>query len=419
MADRPVELDIGELDLRDWVRPGDRILWGQAAAEPLCLTEALVAQRARLGGVTVFLTLSLTDTLRPEHADYIRFQGLGGLGSNRRLTKAGLLDPYPAHLSNFVDALASGKFRIDVALVQLAGPDADGNFSAGIDHCFTTELIQAARLTIAEVNAAAPVTTGAAPIRPGQLDVVVRSSRPLPELAWDPPTDADLRIADHVVELVPDGATVQVGIGAVPSAIVRGLHSRCDLGIHTGMISDPVMDLMCSGAVSNERKPVDTGMSTACVLLGSQQLYRQAAGAALTLRSGRHTHALEVLAQLPAFTAINSAVQIDLSGQVNAEFVAGSYVGAVAGQVDFVRGARMSRGGRSITVLRSRTRRGLPRIVSALADGIVTTARSDIDTVVTEWGVAELAHLTVSERARALIAIAHPEDRAELTREHS
>ena len=361
MADRPVELDISELNLRDWVRPGDRILWGQAAAEPLCLTEALVAQRAGLGGVTVFLTLSLTDTLCPEHADHLRFEGLGGLGTNRRLTRAGLLDPYPAHLSNFVGALASGQFRADVALVQLAGPDADGNFSAGINHCFTAELIEAARVTIAEVNAAAPVTAGGAPIRPDQVDVIVRSNRPLPELPWEPPTDADLRIADHVVELVPDGATVQVGIGAVPSAILQGLHSRRDLGIHTGMISDPVMDLMCSGAVSNGRKPVDTGVSTACLLLGSQQLYRQAARTALTLRSARHTHAAAVLAQMPAFTAINSAVQIDLSGQANAEFVAGSYVGAVAGQVDFVRGARMSPGGRSITVLRSRTS---PRIAA-------------------------------------------------------
>ena len=413
MSRRPVVLALEELDLGRWVLPGDRIIWTQGSAEPLPLVERLVQQRSRLGGVRVFLTLSFASPLVPANSDHLSFEGLGGLGDYSRLAKAGVLDTYPVHLSHFSASVSSGELPIDVAFVQLAGPDAAGNFSAGADHSYTHDVIERARVVVAEVNSFAPITEGIRAIRPDELDVIVYTSRPMAHMTFADPDVTDDHIAELAAGFVADGSTLEVGIGALPSAILRRLADRTDLGIHTGLITDAILDLMESGAVTNKNKATDRGRSTGSNLFGSQRLYEGAAHYPITFRPSRQILDPSVLSAIPRFVAFNSAVEIDLTGQVNAEY-AGRYVGAVGGHVDFVRGARASAGGMSVTLLRSRTTKGVPKVVPRLSGGIVTLARSDVDVVVTEWGSAELANLSVSERAESLIAIAHPDDRADL-----
>lgn len=414
MTRRPIEVRPEDLDLSRWIRRGDRIVWGQGPAEPLTLIEHLIDQRSIIGGARVFLTVSFSTALQARHADYLTFQGLGGLGTNGRLTEAGVLDPYPAHFSHFCRNIANGSFPIDVAFVQLAGPDSTGNYSPGVDHSYTHDAMARARVVIAEVNQMVPLTDTEWPVRPHDIDVIVHSDRPLSQIPKVEPDNIDWRIAEFVSQFVVDGSTIEVGIGNGPSAVLQNLHHHRDLGIHTGMFSDSLIHLITSGAVTNKHKPIDTGKSTGSALFLSAKLQEIAHSLPISLRPSRETLDAATLARLPRFTAINTAVQVDLTGQVNAEYAAGRYVGGVGGHVDYVRGARSSRGGRSITVLRSRTSRGIPRIVPRLDGCVVTVARSDVDIIVTEWGAAELANLTLKERARRLTAIAHPDDREAL-----
>ncbi|WP_191245551.1 acetyl-CoA hydrolase/transferase family protein [Amycolatopsis deserti] len=392
-------------------------MWPQGCAEPVTLIENLVRQRAAIGSVRLFLLLSFTELLRPEHADHFDFEGLGGLGTTSRLSRAGVLDPNPMHLSDLCLRLSTGSFPVDVAFVQLAGPDANGEYSPGVDHSYTHDLIAKARVVIAEVNSRAPVTTGVRPIRADELDVVVPSARPLPRMPVMEPDDDDRRLAAHVAGFITDRATIEIGVGTLPSALLPTLSDRCDLGVHTGLISDSVLNLIASGAVTNKYKPVDTGLSTGSAIFGTSPQAVDPRGLDIIMRPSRQVLDLPTLAGIPRFTAINTAVEVDLTGQVNAEYASGRYVGAVGGLVDFMRGAKASPGGRSIIALRSRTPRGTPRLVTRLAGGIVTVARSDVDVVVTEWGAAELAGKSVEDRVSSLIAIAHPDDRDSLMTE--
>jgi acyl-CoA hydrolase len=221
-----------------------------------------------------------------------------------------------------------------------------------------------------------------------------------------------------VAELVPDGAVIQIGIGAMPTAILDALHSRRRLGIHSGMISDSVIDLVGAGAVTNETKPFDRGVSVAGTLLGTRRLYDFAnQNKTLILKPLTFTHNVALLSQIDRYTSLNSAIEVDLSGQVNAEVAGGVYIGAVGGQVDYVRAARRSRGGRSVIAMPATARRGtVSRIVAKLSAPVVTTARSDVDTIVTEFGTAELCGISLEERARRLIPLADPRFREDLER---
>jgi acetyl-CoA hydrolase len=412
-----VSHEAADLDLTRWIRAGDRVLWGQGSAEPLALIGRLIEQRAALSGVRVFLTISFSDLLRPVHGDHIRFEALGGLGRTAQLAKAGLTDVYPTHFGAFCRDLAAGRFAFDVFMVQLAGPDADGRYSLATDHGFALDAIRRARVVIAEVNAAAPFIAGTATVGAEDVDAMIRTARPLPEMPLAVPDAVDRAIAGHVLPFVEDGTTIELGVGAVPSAILEGLAGHRDLGIHTGMMTDAVIDLMERGAVTNARKPIDTGVTVATALFGSQRLYRAAPG--LPIRLVPSSYALDVgtMARLDRFVAINSAIEADLTGQVNAEYAGGRYVGAPGGHVDFMRGARAAARGRSIVAMRARAAGGQPRIVAALAGAPVTCARTDVDTVVTEYGAAELIGKTLSQRIGAMIAIAHPDDREALARE--
>ena len=404
------------LDLSRWIRPGDTVLWGQFSAEPVTLVRAYAAQRHAFARSRAFLGVGLAGTLEPAHADAIDFVGYCGSGTNRWLGDAGVLDILPCHYSDLPALIRSGALRTDVLLLQVPTADAQGRHSLGLAHDYLLAALDTARVVIAEVNAQTPWVCGERLLQPEQIDVRVDASYPPLGAPVTSAGENDRAIAARVAALVEDGATLQCGLGAIPEAVLGALHGRRDLGVHSGTVGDAVMDLMAAGVVTNACKGRDHGASIAGVLMGSTRLHRFAhRNPALQLRGTEYTHHPEVLASLSRFVAINSAVEVDLTGQVNAEVAAGAYVGAVGGAVDFLRGAQRSRGGLPVVALPS-TAGARSRIVAALS-GPVSTPRCDAGVFVTEHGVADLRGLPLARRMRRMLDVSHPSHRARLEQE--
>jgi acyl-CoA hydrolase len=403
------------LDLAAFARPGDTILWGNGTGEPQTLTEALVEQRSSLGGVDVFLGATFSDTLKPEHADHLRFVGIGGIGSNAPLARAGVLDVLPCHVSALPRLIESGRLPVDLVLVQVSPIGSEGRHSLGLVADYLPAAMKRARAIVAEVNDQVPYVPGEA-VDPGELSHVVHTSRPPLCVTSPPPGPVEQRIGSLVGSVIPDGAVLQLGVGSVPHAIASSLAMKRELSIHSGIVGDWLVDLVEAGAITNARKPVDSGITVTGALFGTRRLYDFVhENAAIQLRPVSYTHSAAVLRQLSPLFAINSALEVDLTGQVNAETVGGHHVGAVGGHVDFSRAAMLSPGGRSIVALSSTARRAtVTRIVARLSDGVVTTPRSDADLVVTEHGIADLRGVPVRERAKRLIEVADPRFREEL-----
>jgi acyl-CoA hydrolase len=415
-GNRARELDLQSLDLTAIVRDGDTVMWGQSIAEPTPLTRTLMAQRRGIGRFKVFLGVTHSDTIRPEHADCISFLAYCGAGANRALAQARKLDILPVHYSALPGLMRSGRLRIDVLMLQLAPADADGNYSLSMAHEYLIPALEAARVVIAEVNEQAPWTYGERPLREEDIDFIVRTSRPPLELHHAAPGEVDLGIARHVAGLIEDGATLQFGLGTLPETILSALAGRRDLGIHTGAIGDKAAELMAAGVITNARKSIDRGTAVAGVMFGGKRVQQFChRNPAVQFRSAAYTHHHEVLARIERFVALNSAIEADLTGQINAEVAGGTYVGAVGGALDFLRGAQRSKNGLPIVALPS-TAGEASRIVAKLS-GPVSTPRSDVGIIVTEYGVADLRGLPLSERAQRMIAIAHPDAREQLERE--
>jgi acyl-CoA hydrolase len=413
----PREIKLDDLDLAGIIHPGDQIVWGQGIGEPATLVEKLLEQRHRIGGAEVFLAgVRSRGGLQPEHADVLTFSSFGAMGNLLALSRRGLLRVIPTHLSTLKGYFDNSVIRSDVAFVQLSEPDESGAYSFGIANDFQQAAIARARVVTAEVNAQLPWTYCDGQIAPERIDYLVRTSRPLPQARPQPITATEQRIAGHVASYIEDGTTIQIGVGAIPDAVLAQIGDRRDLGFHSGLISDRVADLIESGVVTNARKPIDTGITAAALLVGTDRLYRFAhKNRAIRLFTYMHTHGANILCRLGRFVAINSAIEVDLTGQINAETAAGDYIGGTGGQGDFVRGAQLASAGCAIIALPATARDDtISRIVPALADGIVTTPRSDADVIVTEFGAAELRGRPLAERARRLAAISHPNFRATL-----
>jgi acetyl-CoA hydrolase len=409
-----LELDAAQLEFARYVRPGDTLCWGQAGAEPCTLTEALVAQRQSIGGrFKVFVGASWSRTLQPQHADVIDMGAYCGSGTNRQLAAAGVLDIVPAHYSAFERTLTSGPFKVDVLLLQVAPADAEGRYSLSIAHEYLMPLIDSARVVIGEVNHAAPWTYGERALRKADFDVLIHTERAPLEAPRAAPGDIETRIAQHVATLIEDGTTLQLGLGGLPDTILAHLADRRDLGIHSGTIGDAVATLMARGVITNAAKRNDRGVTIAGTMMGSRKIYNFAhRNTAVQFRSTAYTHDIDVLAAIDRFAAINSAIEVDLTGQVNAEVAGGQYLGSVGGALDFMRGAARSRGGMAIVALPARSRHG-SRIVARLS-GPVSTPRSDVGFIVTEYGVADLRGLSLAQRVRRMLDIAPPEAREAL-----
>jgi acyl-CoA hydrolase len=402
------------LDLTAHIRPGDHVLWGQVTGEPPSLVEALVEQRAALGGVTVFLGTGLARVLRPEHADHIAMRGLGGLGTFRALASAGVLEILPIHGGQVHRMIAEGRIRCDVALLLLPPADAAGTHSLGPCLDYMDAAIARARTVIAEISSEVPDTGGHARIPAARLDAVLHSTRPPHLLPRAEPHAVERAIGAHIAGLIPDGATLQTGLGALPEAVLAALAGHRDLGLHSGILGDGAMALMQAGVITNARKPLDAGVSVTTTLVGSAELHRFAhRNPAVALKPSSYTHNEVVLAQFPALFAINAAAEVDLTGQVNAERIGRNIIGGVGGQADFARAAARSPGGASIIALPATASDGSSRIVARLS-GPVTTPRADVDIIVTEHGVADLRGASERERARRILAIAAPAARESL-----
>jgi acyl-CoA hydrolase len=412
----PKELDLKSLDLASFIHAGDTVMWGQATAEPLPLTSALMAQRHAIGRFKVFLGFTCSDTLKADYTDCISFSAFCGTGGNRELAKAGALDILPCHYSQFPDLIRRGRLKIDVLMLQIASADAEGSYSLSISHEYLIAALDVARVVMAEINDQAPWTYGERTVREADLHYVVRSSRPPLELHQPAPREAELSIAHHVAGLIDDGMTLQFGLGALPETVLAQLSDRRDLGVHSGVIGDKVGELMKTGVINNMRKSIDRGVTVAGIMMGSRRLHEFAhRNPAVQFRSTDYTHDPQVLASIERFVALNSAIEVDLTGQINAETAGGVYVGAVGGALDFLRGAQRSKGGLPIVALPS-TAGNASRVVARLS-GPVSTPRSDAGIIVTEYGVADLRGLPVSQRIQRMIAIAHPEFREGLERE--
>ena len=410
-----VKTDAAGLDLTRFVRAGDRIVWGQACGEPTTLIEALIAQADAIGKVSAFAGSSFSGILTPEAADKISLSSMGAIGALRTLTAARKLNVIPCHVGQIGPMIAADFIGCDVAFVQVSPADADGNHSYGLIDDFVQTAVAKARVVIAEVNDQVPFTYGDAVLHGSRIDCAVHVSRMPVEVQPAKIGETDQAIANHIARYIEDGSVIQVGVGAVPDAVLRLLKDRRDLGVHSGMIGDGLVDLFEAGVITNALKPIDKGVSVTGALLGTRRLFAFAdKNPKLAMRTSAYTHNEAVLTSLPKLVALNAAMEVDLTGQVNAEQSGGSYFGGTGGQVDFVRAGMRSPGGRSIIALPATAKGGaISRITAGLA-GPVTTLRSDADIIVTEFGAAELRGQGLAERAKRLVAIAHPDFREKL-----
>jgi acyl-CoA hydrolase len=401
------------LEFAAYLRTGDTLIWGQACAEPITLTRALVAQRHRLPRTRLMLGIDITQTIRPEHGDAFDFAGYCGAGGNRRLAQAGLLDLYTLPYSQLAHALQHGPRPVDVVLVQVSPPNAEGRYSLGLTNDWLIPALQSARVVIAEINPDVPWTYGARTFDAGDFTHCVPAEVAPAEYPVRPPSQIEDRIAQHVAHLIDDGATLQLGLGGVANRVLSLLKDRRHLGFHSGAVGDSFVDLIDAGALTNAHKRMDHGISIGGILMGSKRLFEHARhNPLLQLRGSEYTHHGEVLRQLPRFVALNSAIEVDLTGNINAEIALGSYVGAVGGAPDFNRAALACPGGLPIIALPA-TEGSVSRIVNALS-GPTTTPRCDAGIIVTEHGVADLRGLPLRERIKKMIDIAAPEHRATL-----
>lgn len=408
--------DAGDLDLGRFLRPGDRIVMGQACGEPTTLIEALIDQSPGIGGLSAFIATSFSGLFTPDNVSGFSLSSMGAIGALRSLTKAHRLSVIPCHVSQIGPMIEAGVIGCDVAFVQVSPADASGDHSFGLVSDYVRAAVAKARVVIAEVNDRIPFTHGEL-LAAAEIDCAVHVSRPPVEVPPGRIGATDVAIAEHAAAYIEDGSVIQTGVGAVPDALLRLLHDRKDLGVHSGMLGDGLVELVEAGVVTNARKRIDRGVSINGALIGTKRLYEFAhRNPQIRMCATSYTHDAAVLAQLDKLVTINSAMEVDLTGQVNAEQSGSAYLGGTGGQVDFVRAGARSPGGHAVIALPATAKGGTISRIAVTLSGPVTTARSDVDVVVTEYGAAELKGRTLAERTHRLIAIAHPDFREELAR---
>lgn len=338
------------------------------------------------------------------------------LGGYRKLHEAGRLDWVPAFHSARYRALEAD-YHVGIALIRVAPPGPDGACSLGLHADYSLRMLERARLVIAEINGAMPAIADAPRLPLSAIDFAVTSDHPLREYrVGGAGSSIEDRIATRIADLIEDGDCLQLGIGSLPVSILRRLDDKRDLGVHTGLLTEAFMPLVEAGVVTGKRKNIDTGKLVTGIAAGSQEFYRWCADyPGLALRPVTYTHDAAILASLERLVAVNTTLEIDLFGQLNSETLNGRQIGGGGGLVDFLRGARASPGGRSIIALAATAKGGSLSKVKPLLQGPVTALRADVDYVVTEYGVAPLSNRSLEARAEALIGIAHPDFRAELT----
>jgi 4-hydroxybutyrate CoA-transferase len=395
---------------------GQRIYLQCAAATPEVLLEALVDRAAELRDVEV-VHLHCEGPgphLAPEMAGHFRHRALFVGPNARRAVNEGRADFVPVFLSDVPRLFESGALPLDAVFVNATPPDAFGFCSLGTSVESMHAAIRAARTVIVQFNRAMPRTLGDSFIHVNEIDLAVEVDQPPYEHSVGPIGEVERRIGEHVASLVADGATIQLGIGAVPAATALFLRDKRDLGVHTEMFTDSVVDLVEAGVITGALKERNRGKIVTAFVLGSSRLYRFIDdNPMIEMRPVDFTNDTHVIRSFSRMTAINSAIEVDLTGQVVADSIGSRVYSGVGGQMDFIRGAALAPEGRAIIALPSTAAGGeVSRIVPTLKVGAgVVTTRAHVRTVVTEWGSAELFGKSLRERAEALIAIAHPDHR--------
>jgi len=400
------------------IKNGHTVFVSTGCAEPRTLVDALVENKesfldVKLLGAVHVGEVRLVQQDMQNHFKVISFVPTARIASalwNRRA------DYIPCHAYRTPQLFTNGQYALDVALVQLSPPDRHGYCSFGISVDYTKLAAESAKLIIAEINENMPRTHGDSFIHISRIAYGLESSRDLLTVKRPPINDIGRSIGQYVSELIPCGATIQIGLGTVAEGVLNCLGDKKDLGIHSGLISDGVVDLVRKSVVNNTKKSIDQGKIVCGIVMGSRELYDFVhENPIISMKTVKYTHNIVNLTKIKNFVAINSAFEVDLSGQVNAEVLEGKNVSGIGGQSDFMRGASLSEGGKSIITLPSTDKKvSVSRIVPKLSHSVVTTHRCDVDYVVTEYGVAYLRGKNLRDRARQLISIAHPKFRDEL-----
>jgi acyl-CoA hydrolase/GNAT superfamily N-acetyltransferase len=398
------------------IRPGSRIFIGSGCAEPRYLIGALMQRAADFPDTELIniLTMSVSPYTEEKYSDSFRLNAFF-IGDNvRQAVWKGRADYTPMFLSELPLLFRSGQIHIDAALVQVTPPDRYGYSSMGISVDIGMAAIEAADYVVAQVNPMMPRTHGDTFVPMSWLDAIVDHEEPLIVLPAAPDDEVSRAIGRHIAHLIEDGSTLQVGIGAIPDAVLGELTHHRDMGVHTEMLSDGVMDLIKAGVITNEKKTIHKGKVIASFCMGSQALYDFIDDNPMfEMHPSEYTNNPFIIGQNARMIAINSALQVDLTGQVCSDSLGHKFYSGIGGQVDFIRGAAMSKGGKPIIALPSTAEEGkISRIVATLEEGAgVVTTRGDVHYVVTEYGAAYLHGKSIRERALSLIAIAHPSAR--------
>ncbi len=404
------------------IRPGDRIFVSSGSAVPLGLLPFLVAENAPLGDNPILHLMTLGDApyVEPRFEGVFRHNALF-IGANvRTAVSQARADYTPVFLSEIPNLVKRRLIPIDVALISVTPPDDAGACSLGTHVDMAPAAIAAARLVIAQVNPSLPRTFGRSGIHVDQIDLLVEIDHPIPELPAPKPRAETKAIADNVARLIMDGSTLQMGIGAVPDAVLRALSNHNDLGIHTEMFSDGVIELAERGVINGAKKSLHPHKIISSFLMGTRRLYDFVdENPNVELYPCDYTNDPFIIAKNDFMVAINTCLEIDLTGQVCSDSIGDRFYSGIGGQVDYIRGAARSKGGKPILALPSTACNGdVSRIVPQLSDGAgVVTTRGDVHFVVTEYGIAYLHGKNIRERAMALIQIAHPKFRSWLLAE--
>ncbi|MBF0286150.1 MAG: acetyl-CoA hydrolase/transferase family protein, partial [Magnetococcales bacterium] len=401
---------------KEFVKPGDRMFIGSNAAAPIALAQHFLENSKGLRDVEIVHILTLGDQpwTAPEYQDRLRVNALFLGKGAREAVRRGDADYTPCFLSEIPSLFVDGVLPLDVALVMVSPPDRHGFCSLGVAVDIVSAACRSARIVLAQINPAMPRTFGNSFIHISRIAACLPKESPLPELEPAKMDDETRRIGEYVALLVEDGATLQMGIGKIPDAVLSNLGDRNDLGVHTEMFSDGVIDLIESGVINNRRKLLHPGKTVATFCMGSRRLYDFVhENPHIEFHPSEYVNSPVTIARNERQISINSAIEVDLTGQVVADSVGYRFYSGIGGQVDFIRGAAMSKGGRPIIALPSTAKGGkLSRIVPHLTEGGgVVTSRGDVHYVVTEYGIATLRGKSIRERALELIQVAHPDFR--------
>lgn len=404
------------------IKSKDRVVIGHAVSEPTGLVDAMVDNRENYEEVEIvhMVPMSKCEYTKPGMEKHFRHNALFVGAPTREAVNSGRADFTPCYFSE-VPSLFKKNLTVDVALIQVSAPDEHGYCSFGLSIDYTKPAAEAAKLVIAEVNNKMPRTMGNSFIHVSEIDYIVENNHAIIEL--QPPSIGEIEkaIGEHCASLVEDGSTLQLGIGAIPDAVLLFLKGKKDLGVHSEMISDGVVELVEAGVITNKAKTLHPGKIVVTFLMGTQRLYDFVNNnPAVEMYPVDYVNDPTVIMKNSKMMSINSCVQVDLMGQVASECVGLKQISGVGGQVDFVRGANMSADGKTIMAMPSTAAKGkVSKIVPFLDEGAaVTTGRNDVDYVVTEYGIAQLKGKSLRDRARALINIAHPNFKAELVCEY-